>query len=432
MHNVLCALRDPCRNGTTHHSKRLSIDKIEQLVKMMSMSTHEAQKLESLLTRHRHPKQQHVRQLLRRQLLGGELKPGDPLPSEPTLAASLHVARGTLRLALASLEQEGLIRRVRGKGTFLCDIEESKAEDTIEVFALIVPQTLAGHYPAMLHGFEGAASKSNHRVIVSKTDNDVARQGNIILHLTEIQVAGVAMVQSNASPTPPFQIQALRRKGIPVVFCHRPVDGISAPLVSLPYESVGAMAGELLAEQGHRRVAMFSARRDRTCEVFLQGLRDVLHPVGGDVPEEFVYTGTTTSTDVARQEDAICEALERMLSGPERPTAIMTALDSLGEMVYLLAGQMGLNIPEDLSLVSFGGSDRQGAIIRRLKSVTLDGAEVGRQAVRLLEEMRDGTRPLDNDEVIEMPLGLSDGETLGPPAESTVETLALPTGGNSV
>ncbi len=381
------------------------------------MSTHETQRLETLPTKHRHPKQQHVRQLLRRQLLEGELKPGDPLPSEPTLAATLHVARGTLRLALASLEQEGLIRRVRGKGTFLCDIEEDKTEDTIEVFALIVPQTLAGHYPAMLHGFEGAASKNNHRVIVSKTDNDVARQGNIILHLTEIQVAGVAMVQSNASPTPSFQIQALRRKGIPVVFCQRPVEGISAPLVALPYGGVGRMAGELLAGQGHRRVALFSARRDRTSEEFLRGLRQVLQPLGGDVPEELVYAGTATSTDVGQQENAICEALERMLSGPDRPTAIMTALDSLGEMVYLLAGQMGLNIPEDLSLVSFGGSDRQGAIIRRLKSVTLDGAEIGSQAARLLYEMRDGSRPLDNDEVIEMPLGLSDGETVGPPSD---------------
>jgi hypothetical protein len=51
----------------------------------------------------------------------GALKPGERLGAERDLAATLGVSRSTLRQALASLEAEGVIRRVpgRGGGTFI-------------------------------------------------------------------------------------------------------------------------------------------------------------------------------------------------------------------------------------------------------------------------------------------------------------------------
>lgn len=48
-----------------------------------------------------------------------EMKPNEKLPSERQLLEQYHVSRNTIRLALANLEERGIIYRLHGKGTFV-------------------------------------------------------------------------------------------------------------------------------------------------------------------------------------------------------------------------------------------------------------------------------------------------------------------------
>jgi GntR family transcriptional regulator len=58
---------------------------------------------------------------IRTALLGmiEESRPGDRLPSEDALARLLEVSRPTVRSALIAMEQEGLVARYHGRGTFV-------------------------------------------------------------------------------------------------------------------------------------------------------------------------------------------------------------------------------------------------------------------------------------------------------------------------
>ena len=55
------------------------------------------------------------------ELADGRMRPGEALPSEVRLAEQFEVSRPTVRRALSEMEQEGLIRRERGRGTFVND-----------------------------------------------------------------------------------------------------------------------------------------------------------------------------------------------------------------------------------------------------------------------------------------------------------------------
>ncbi|EFH10770.1 GntR family transcriptional regulator [Teichococcus cervicalis] len=63
------------------------------------------------------PLYRQVEDILIGRIVGGDWPPGHLLPSEPELAAELGVSQGTVRKALAALEQRHLIDRRQGRGT---------------------------------------------------------------------------------------------------------------------------------------------------------------------------------------------------------------------------------------------------------------------------------------------------------------------------
>ncbi len=371
------------------------------------------------------PKYERLKDHIIEELRAGRLQPGDALPTEVELAAQLKVARNTVRQALGRLDRDGLIQRIRGKGTFVHGDAQQRLSRGLGLMALIMPESYTGHYPSVQHGFERSAADEHSQVIVSTTDNDPIRQGNAILQLMSKDVAGVAIVPTVA-PAPAFQIEMLQNQGIPVVFCHRRMQGTRAPLVAIPYREVGRMAGRALLNQGHRRVAMYfslpSYRNVPPQEAntmpsgmdYAIGLREVLRQAGSDLPDEMILSGDSYSLDQGLQEKEAWPKIKELFSRPDRPTAIMTSYDTMGEIVYLAIERLGLRVPEDVSVIAFGGKQRRGAIIRRLTSVTIDGEDIGRRAAHLLYEISNSQRSIHDTEDIMMPLGLSDGQTLGP------------------
>ncbi len=62
-----------------------------------------------------------LKEVLRQQIRAGHLAPNTAIPSEPELVSRYHVSRATVRQALTELVNEGLIYRLHGKGTFVCE-----------------------------------------------------------------------------------------------------------------------------------------------------------------------------------------------------------------------------------------------------------------------------------------------------------------------
>lgn len=64
--------------------------------------------------------------IIKREISSGALKIGDLLPSEAELCRALDISRNTARQAIGELEDEGLVVRKRGKGTFVADPNNSR------------------------------------------------------------------------------------------------------------------------------------------------------------------------------------------------------------------------------------------------------------------------------------------------------------------
>jgi GntR family transcriptional regulator len=85
-------------------------------------------------------------ELLTREIETGRWAVGDRLPSEPALCEQFGVSRTTVRQALAALESAGLVRREKGRGTFVTERESG------------------GWLLQSAHGFYEEAERAGHAV----------------------------------------------------------------------------------------------------------------------------------------------------------------------------------------------------------------------------------------------------------------------------
>ncbi|HET7171896.1 MAG TPA: GntR family transcriptional regulator [Gaiellales bacterium] len=97
-----------------------------------------------------------LQELLKEKIEFGSWQPGDALPSETELCAAYDVSRTVVRQALAILEQDGQIERVRGRGTF---VAVPKIEQRVGGISRLLLGRGAGPQLAVLDSREQEASR---------------------------------------------------------------------------------------------------------------------------------------------------------------------------------------------------------------------------------------------------------------------------------
>ena len=72
---------------------------------------------------------------VKRRLDSGELRPGDKVESEYRLCEQFKVSRQTVRHAIAVLEEEGIVKRYRGSGTYISEGRQAapQREKTMQI-----------------------------------------------------------------------------------------------------------------------------------------------------------------------------------------------------------------------------------------------------------------------------------------------------------
>jgi len=214
-------------------------------------------------------------------------------------------------------------------------------------------------------------------------------------------------------------LAALERRGVPVVVGEgREVPG--APLVALADRWGTAEAVRHLRDLGHTRVAEIAlplgagersgpidaerlAQADRTpTRHRLAGVRDVLEPV---------ISWETPASLVEHGRDAATEILGAWVPTAERPTAIIAHSDLLAAGAVIAARELGIRVPEDVSIAGFDGIDMPWLSPDVLTSVhqplQAKGAALGRAVLGVLA----GEEPT----VTTLDVELVPGTTTGPP-----------------
>jgi LacI family transcriptional regulator len=143
----------------------------------------------------------------------------------------------------------------------------------------------------------------------------------------------------------------------------------------LTHDAAGAAAAAMhLADLGHRRIAHISGPATfRSSHERRRGFAEGLARHGLELVEAYDKTGAYTYASGV-------ERAYELLTQTPRPTAIFTGNDEMAVGVYRAAHDLGLSIPDDLSVVGYDDSPIASQVWPALTSVHLPIRDMGKAA----------------------------------------------------
>lgn len=153
-----------------------------------------------------------------------------------------------------------------------------------------------------------------------------------------------------------------------------------------------------LYDLGHRRIAHLGGKSEEKEKKFMDK-RDYVYRTfmkeKGVFDPSLIYDCGDYSIKNAYQK------LKEALSRDNRPTAIMVSTDSMAIGAYRAISELGLRIPEDISVVSFNDQTNARYMIPPLTTVRIQTKYIGFAAVDLLVERE--RSPRDYNKIVLLP-----------------------------
>jgi DNA-binding LacI/PurR family transcriptional regulator len=319
-----------------------------------------------------------VEQMLR-QAIAEERFPDGRLPTEVELAEQLGVSRETVRLAAEVLAREGLLVKIRRKGTFLhaprlparivanqsaalgyfqagYEATEGQEEDVTRVISGL-----------MLQGALEEASRAGYRLVVRHAPH--RRLGATFEQLLRAQALAGAIFASYGEEKP---LRRAAGQGMPLVLLDHDVH--LSRIHSVRDDSFQGARDALLylAGLGHRRIGFINWRLGELNRWRLQGYRQGLREA-----RLARLRRCELSVDLTR--DGAGEAVEQFLGLSPRPTALYCFNNSLARLIIEELERRRLRVPEDVSVMGGGGEDVSGLACHQA-----NWHELGRTAVQII------------------------------------------------
>jgi LacI family transcriptional regulator len=234
----------------------------------------------------------------------------------------------------------------------------------------------------MVRGAVDAATRSGRVLLIAETEDESADGAEHIDAMLDRQVDGLiygAMYTRDVAP--PAALQS-----VPHVFLNCLPREQSGPSVIPDEVEAGRLAAATLLDTGHTDGVHYIGGRHMTADK-PSGIFAGQERLRG-ITEEFAARGRSLAGVTE------CEWLppegyrvtrEILRTGP-RPTAFICANDRLAFGAYQALQQAGLEVPDDVSVISFDDSELAAWMRPALTSIALPHYELGAMAVELLLE----------------------------------------------
>lgn len=247
---------------------------------------------------------------------------------------------------------------------------------------VIVPQFVHYFFSSVLSGIEQAAREAGYNIMVAQSGELYQQEVEITQSFMAARVCGV--ITSLAKETNNYDhYQKLLDHNVPIVFYDRICPALKTERVVVDDYHGAFTAVEYLIKTGCRRIFFYSA--DPHLEIsknrrngYIDAMKRYSVPVS---PDMIIWCDT--------REKAI-QLTPELLRSAERPDGFFAINDDTAAGILHVCKQMGIKVPEEVSICGFSGDKIALSTDPELTTVEQRGEEVGKSAFDILHEKLEG------------------------------------------
>ncbi|MEY9844106.1 LacI family DNA-binding transcriptional regulator [Streptacidiphilus sp. MAP5-3] len=297
--------------------------------------------------------------------------------STPTVSKVLNgradVAPATRERVEELLHQHGYQRR------------RSNSAPSSPLLELVFHELESAWAMEVIRGVENVVREEGLSVVLSESSGRLSLGQSWMDGVLARRPTGVVLVLSGLDKAQQAQLTS---RDIPFVVMDPAGDpGQDVPAVGTTNWNGGLAATRHLLDLGHRRIGMVAGPRRMMCSrARIDGYRAALETAGVAFDPALVHEGDF------HHETGYRVGLE-LLRRRDRPTAVFTGNDLQALGLYEAARELGLRIPEDLSIVGFDDLPIARWVGPPLTTVRQPLTEMAEVAARMVIDLARGNKP---------------------------------------
>lgn len=329
------------------------------------------------MTTSRQPKYQRLQTQLAALIHDGTIRPGGKLPTERALMAQYEVSLATVSRAIKELERQGLVQRRWGSGTY---VKQTQATRTLAVTFDNCYQVNHPFMRPMLQGIEQEARRLGWQLqLFPVSKHRLFDGGPLEQMINEGMIHGVI----GCSPILVKEIEKLTAVNLPFVSIYHAHQGPGVSHVMFDMDHVTTTVLDHLAGLGHESIALIVGQESAVSDPV---------PSASHLLEQH-WTAQLQKRELPAPREHIIHSdyrfksieytMRGILASHAGPTALVFIEDNLAIQTIVTANAMGLQVPQDISIVSMGDILEDA----HLTCYRLELEDFGIAAVQMLDEL---------------------------------------------
>ncbi|MBR2565208.1 MAG: GntR family transcriptional regulator [Paenibacillus sp.] len=338
------------------------------------------------------PKYQVIIDDIKSHILSGTYSIGEQIPTESALQDSYQVSRQTVRKAILELSNEGFLRSEKGSGTYVTHHYRSRtgggpSKKTIGVITTYISDYI---FPSIIRGIERRLNEDNYSLLLASTNNDVAQEKKALEMMLSYGVDGLIVEPTKSNlynPNIAYYL-SFKEQDVPFAMINAYYEELEVPFFCLDDVQSSYLAAQELISKGHTQIGIIAKMDDLQGKYRMKGFIKALGEAKLRFNPEHVL-----SFDTASKPELSVNVTSYLKENRDALTAIVCYNDEVGLEVVHACRQLGISIPDELSIIGQDNSYMAKNANIRLTTLTHPQEQMGHDAadwvIRKLQGKKD-------------------------------------------